>query len=76
MASLTANVRHVDGSLSEFPLSLSYLDKLHRLQTQGLKGKGLVDELLTSDWGAPPLIVDLFGQQTDGTPVRIKIPYE
>jgi len=76
MASLTAKVRHVDGSLSEFPLNLSYLDKLHRLQAQGLKGKNLVDELLTTDWSVPPLIVDLFGQQTDGTSVRIKIPYE
>jgi hypothetical protein len=76
MASLVAKVRHVDGSLSEFPLSVSYLDKLHRLQAQGLKGKDLVDELLTNDWRAPPLIVDLLGQQADGTPVRIKIPYE
>ncbi len=75
MASLTAKVRHVDGSLSEFPLSLSYLGKLHRLQAQGLKGKDLVDELLTNDWDAPPLVVDLFDQQLDGTPVRIKIPY-
>lgn len=76
MASLTARVHLVDGSLMVIPLDDDFLVRLKRLQTAGLQGKALVHELLTDDWGPPPVAVVVRGTAPDGSAVDLTIPYD
>jgi hypothetical protein len=48
------------------------LSELSSLQAQGFSGKELIQCLLTDDWAAPPLMVDISGPGLD-TP--LSIPY-
>lgn len=76
MASLNAKVYLVDGGLMEIPLDDDFLVRLRRLQDAGLKGKALIHELITDDWGPPPLSVVVRGIGPDGSSVELAIPYD
>jgi len=60
-------IRFVDGSLDEFEESDHFLLQLNALQIDGYKGKELINELITDDWGPPPLLVEIKGIKEDGT---------
>lgn len=68
-------IRFVDGSLDEFEESDHFLLQLNALQIDGYKGKELINELITDDWGPPPLLVEIKGIKEDGTKVDLSIPY-
>lgn len=51
------------------------LDRLRDLDAQGLGGRRLIHELLTDDWGAPPVYVDIAGTDDAGQAVDVRIPY-
>lgn len=72
---LKFSISFVNGSYQEFEESDSIFVKLKTLQKSGLEGKALVHELLTDDWGAPPVIVKLTGVLEDGTIVDENIGY-
>ena len=76
MASLTARVHLVDGGLMKIPLNQDFLGKLKRLQARGLQGKALVHQLLTDDWGVPPVVIVITGTAPDGSLVDLSIPYD
>jgi hypothetical protein len=76
MASLTARVHLVDGGLMVIPLDDNFLVRLTRLQAAGLQGKALVHELLTDDWGPPPVAIVVKGTAPDGSSVDFTIPYD
>jgi len=65
----------VDGSLDEFEESDHFLLRMNALQMHGYKGKELINELITDDWGPPPLLVEIKGIKEDGTKVDLTIPY-
>ncbi|MEJ1164736.1 hypothetical protein V9K97_13600 [Variovorax sp. CCNWLW186] len=71
---VTVTIEFVDGSYAtnEHPaLILATHDKL--LQ-RGLKGRDLIDALLTDDWAAPPRKVTL-GFLSEGKPQEIALFY-
>jgi len=68
-------IRFVDGSLDEFEESDHFLLRMNALQMNGYKGKELINELITDDWGPPPLLVEIKGIKEDGTKVDLTIPY-
>lgn len=73
--SIKVKVNLVDGSLNEFNQPLGIIAKYDRLVHQGLQGKALIHELLTDDWGLPPVRVTLSFVSVDGKPIEIVIPY-
>lgn len=75
MTSISVSIRMVDGSLSEFAADEGFLNKLHALQAQGLRGKQLIHELLSDDWGPPPCVVEIHETLLDGKQIDIRIPY-
>ena len=68
-------IRFVDGSLDEFEESDHFLLRMNALQINGYRGKELINELITDDWGPPPLFVEIKGIKEDGTKVDLTIPY-
>lgn len=72
---LRVTTRHVDGSMCEFDVGQELLDALRDLQAQGLEGKRLIHQLLTDDWAAPPVLVDITGIDDAGQVVEVRIPY-
>lgn len=63
-------IRFVDGSLQEFTETNEFLLRLSELKEQGYEGKGLIDRLITDDWGAPPVFVEIKGSE-----INLQIPY-
>lgn len=74
-ASLRVITRHVDGSMGKFDAGQELLAALRDLQAQGLEGKQLIHQLLTDDWGAPPVFIDITGIDETGSAVEVRIPY-
>lgn len=72
---LTVSVRTVDGGGQDWTEPDSLYAKLLSLRESGLKGRRLVDALLTDDWGPPPTGVSLKGELADGTLVDEYLPY-
>ena len=75
MNTIRVSVQQVDGGLTEFSKGAEFLRELRSLQSQGFSGKELVHRLLTDDWGAPPLVVEISGKNPDGTTFEMRIPY-
>jgi hypothetical protein len=69
------SVPGVDGSSQDWTETDGVYSRYLKLRSSGYKGKSLVHELLTDDWGAPPVGVRLTGTLEDGTPVDEYIPY-
>ncbi len=66
----------VDGSLIEYEEAPGFLIRYKQLVIQGLEGKALIHELLTDDWGPPPLSVNISGKALNGSIIDMNIPYE
>lgn len=64
-----------DGGLAEFNLPDSSIQKVERLRQDEYSEREIIHQLLTDDWAAPPLYVELI--QHAGTPqaVRIRLRY-
>ncbi|MFH1293961.1 MAG: hypothetical protein ABIJ44_07515 [Pseudomonadota bacterium] len=75
MNTVKVSVRLVDGGLIEFTKASGFLRELQSLQSQGYTGKQLVHRLLTDDWGAPPVAIEISGQSPDGQDFEVRIPY-
>jgi len=73
---LKVSVSTVDGGLQEFNEPDSIITKLSALRHDGYEGKQLVHELLTDDWGPPPVGVRIRGKLKDGTCIDEYIPYK
>jgi hypothetical protein len=73
---IQVSIRLIDGSLDEYSESDEFISTLHSLQDQGYTGKLLIHQLITDDWGAPPIVVDISGVTSTGINVKVKIPYE
>ena len=56
----------VDGSLQEFYESDSFVRKLRKFEREGYQGKMLVHELISDDWGAPPVYFQVTGVAENG----------
>ncbi|MBT5105772.1 MAG: hypothetical protein HOM20_06265 [Porticoccaceae bacterium] len=69
------SVSLVDGGLQEFMENDSFVERLYRLKNQGYEGRALVHELITDDWGAPPLHVRISGKTSKGHEIDEHIPY-
>lgn len=76
MTAVTVKIRFVNGDYHEFDGEPELLDSLAELQAQGWEGKQLVDLLLTSDWGPPPVSVDICSTDQAGQAVELRIFYE
>ena len=69
------SIRFVDDGYEEYSEPDSFFRQYQELKCQGYEGKALVHELLTDDWGAPPLFVNLSGKLEDGTDIDETISY-
>ena len=72
---IQVSIRFVDGSFQEYSESSDFLSKLTELQNQGYEGRELINALITDDWGAPPLSVQIKGKRPDESEVDLQIPY-
>jgi hypothetical protein len=75
MNTVRVSVRLVDGGLLEFAKGPEFLRELQSLQSQGFVGRELVHHLLTDDWSAPPLSVEISWNGPSGNNHEILIPY-
>ena len=75
MGTVTVTARLVDGSIEPFEFDADFLTQLSELQAQGLTGKRLIHALITDDWGAPPLYVEISGTTSAGEQVNLKLHY-
>jgi hypothetical protein len=75
MNTVKVTVRLVDGGLLECTKGAEFLRELRSLQSQGFVGKELIHRLLTDDWAAPPLVVEIFWKSPDGKNGEERIPY-
>lgn len=69
------SIKLVDDSLQEQTENDEFLSQLKILKNQGYEGKELIHQLITDDWGAPPVYVDINGTKSNGSVVNIRIPY-
>ncbi len=60
-----------DGGLAEFDLPDGSIQKMERLRAEGFSEREIIHQLLTDDWAAPPLYVELI--QHAGTPPAVCI---
>jgi hypothetical protein len=72
MTTVLVKIHFANGDFQEFTKGPEFLSELSSLQAQGFSGKELIQCLLTDDWAAPPLMVDISGPGLD-TP--LSIPY-
>jgi len=72
MTTVLVKIHFADGSFQEFAKGAEFLLDVSSLQAQGFSGKQLIHRLLTDDWAAPPLVVEITGPSLDDT---ITIPY-
>jgi hypothetical protein len=63
------SVSAIDGSLQEWDEADDIVTRLLVLQRDGLRGRALVDQLITDDWAAPPLTVKISGTTLTGVVV-------
>ncbi|MFT6901176.1 MAG: hypothetical protein ACJAXS_001365 [Colwellia sp.] len=73
---IQVTIRLADGSLDEYSESDGFISNLNSLRKQGFLGKELIHQLITDDWGAPPIVVNITGTTSKGSEVNVKIPYE
>jgi hypothetical protein len=76
MNSVKVEAKLVDGGAQDWVFGPEFLAKLKRLEAQGLTGKNLIHELISDDWGAPPVIITISWNGPDGRRIERKIPYE
>lgn len=58
---LTALIRHIDGSASDYTINGHQLGRLDELEKSGLTGKALINAWITDDWGPPPIDISIKG---------------
>jgi hypothetical protein len=68
-------VSTVDGGAQDWTESDSFYLRYMFLRQSGYEGKALVHELITDDWGPPPVGVKLTGRLENGTAMNEYIPY-
>ncbi len=73
---IKVSIRLVYGSLDEYSEGDEFISNLNLLQSEGYEGRSLIHELITDDWSAPPIVVDISGETSKGIKVNVKIPYE
>ena len=69
------SIRFVDGGFQEYSESSDFLSRLTELQNQGYEGRKLINALISDDWGAPPLSVQIKGKGPNGSEIDLQIPY-
>jgi len=75
MSKITVSIFLVDGGLQEYEENMDFLHTLRSLQSRGISGKQLVNELISDDWGALPRRVEISGEDAQGSRLDIRIPY-
>lgn len=68
-------IRFVDGGLQEYNENPLFYKRYEILLKNGLNGKKLIHELITDDWGAPPIAVYIDGEDENGNIINEVIPY-
>lgn len=76
MNTITVSIRLINGGFHEFTKGPEILQKFKSLQLEGYSGRPLIDNLITDDWGAPPVVVTISGTDENGNKVVHTIPYE
>ncbi len=68
----------VNGGIADIPVDNAekFLLKLKRLRDMGYQGEQLVNELITDDWGPPPVIVVVKGKLLSGKSVNFTLTYD
>ncbi len=75
---LRLEVHTVDGGILDIPEDNpdEFMKKLSDLRTSGLEGKRLLNQLITDDWGVPPLLVLVKGKYKNGEEINFTLPYD
>ena len=72
---IQVSISFTDGDFQEYAESSDFLSRLTELQNQGYEGKKLINALISDDWGAPPLVVQIKGRVPNGSEIDLQIPY-
>jgi hypothetical protein len=64
---LKVEIALANGSAMDLAEDDRFYEKLLRLRYDEFEGRQLVDELISDDWGAPPIGVRITGELSDGT---------
>lgn len=72
---IQVSIKLVDGGLQELTEDDEFISQLETLKNQGYEGKELIHQLITDDWAAPPVYIDINGTTSNGSVVNIRIPY-
>lgn len=70
------HVRVVNGRAWDFEMPWSFVVQARAMQARGVEDWRIVNELITDDWGAPPLVVEVTGTGPDGKPVALTLRYD
>ncbi len=75
---LMLEVHLVNGGIEDIPVDNAekFLLKLKRLREMGYHGKQLVNELISDDWGPPPVIIVVKGKLHSGKSVNFTLTYD
>lgn len=76
MQSVRVEARLVDGGAMDWVFGPEFVSKLKALEKDGLVGRALVHEILTDDWGAPPIVVTVSWTEPTGERVERNINYD
>ncbi len=60
-ASVADNLTEYRRNRLDFEFGDEIIVRLKELQSQGLAGKRLINELITDDWGPPPKFIEITG---------------
>jgi hypothetical protein len=74
-AVVKVSISFVNGEYREYYDSYKLIERYDVLLQEGLLGKQLVHELLTDDWGPPPVGVRLEGRRKDNRDFHAHIEY-
>ena len=73
---IKVEIYYVDGSMSDFQEGDEFISMLRRLERDGYKGKSLIDNLISDDWGVPPSGILLKGTMSNGVVIDENIRYD
>jgi hypothetical protein len=76
MSSIRVVASLVNDDEQDFAFGDDFLRKLAALEARGLKGKALINDLITDDWAAPPNFITITGSHPDGRRINRVISYD
>lgn len=73
---ITIQIFYIDGSCSEFMTDDDIIQRLNALKDQGYKDKFIIHQLISDDFAAPPISVNIRGKLKNGMAIQETLYYQ